>query len=178
MPIGAHSFSVKSAGKYAVGDQIVVFRPSTEEWISSIGCDQLESRWDGYRDTTWIRDDAKAKLIATPSSLTGTDAEVAKAGKKPGFYYQRLGFALLYSMQQKEGEHWEDFEKRVPLSKDKQEFNFTRQWEAGEYDFYFERKITSINGNKITIGAPIVHPMETKYGGGDIYHYNTDDRIT
>ena len=178
VPIGTHSFSVKSAAKYATGDRIVVFRPSTEEWISAIGCDKLESRWDGYRDTTWIRDDAKAKSIARPSTLMGTDAEVAKAGKKPGFYFQRLGFALLYSMQQKEGERWEDFEKRVPLSKDKQKFNFTRQWEAGEYDFYFERKITNIKGNKITIDAPIVHPMETKYGGGAIYHYSTDDRIT
>lgn len=54
----------------------------------------------------------------------------------------------------------------------------TRQWQAGEYNFYFERTITSINGNTVHIDNPIVQSMEKKYGGGEIYQYSFDGRIS
>jgi hypothetical protein len=54
----------------------------------------------------------------------------------------------------------------------------TRQWEGGEYDLRFERIITGINGNKITIDNPIVMPMESKYGGGEIFKYDFEGRIS
>jgi hypothetical protein len=155
VPVGAHTFTVKSAAKYRRGDRIVVFRPSTAEWISSIGCDKLAARWAGIRDVRWVKD-----------------------GKAPGFYYQRLGYDSQCKMLQKEGESWEEFKKRVPLTKDGKKFDFTRQWEPGSYDFYFERKITAISGNKVTIDAPIVHAMEQKCGGGAIYNYGTPGRVT
>ncbi|HET6994694.1 MAG TPA: hypothetical protein VFI06_06915, partial [Chitinophagaceae bacterium] len=44
--------------------------------------------------------------------------------------------------------------------------------------FQFERVITRIEGNKIYIDNPIVMPMETKYGGAEIYKYNFEGRIS
>jgi hypothetical protein len=54
----------------------------------------------------------------------------------------------------------------------------TKQWQAGEYDFRFERVITKIEGNKIFIDNPVVMAMETKYGGAEIYKYSFDGRIS
>ena len=53
----------------------------------------------------------------------------------------------------------------------------TKQWQAEEYNFTFERVITKVEGNKIFIDNPVVMAMETKYGGGEIYKYNFDGRI-
>ena len=155
VPVGSTSFEVVSALSYKAGDKIVVYRPSTQEWISSIGCDKLEARWAGIRDIRWIKD-----------------------GDTPGFCYQRLGYDNQYRILKKEDESWENFVKRIPLSEDGKKFDFTLQWETGEYDFYFERRITRIKGNRIYIDIPIVHSMEAAFGGGAIYHYKTPDRIT
>ena len=54
----------------------------------------------------------------------------------------------------------------------------TRQWQPKEYDLQFERVITKIEGNKVFIDNPIVLAMETKYGGGEIYKYSFDGRIS
>ena len=54
----------------------------------------------------------------------------------------------------------------------------TKQWEAKEYNLQFERVITKIEGNKIFVDNPIVMAMETKYGGGEIYKYSFDGRIS
>jgi hypothetical protein len=54
----------------------------------------------------------------------------------------------------------------------------TKQWQAKEYDLQFERIITKIDGNKIFIDNPIVLAMESKYGGGEIYKYSFDGRIS
>lgn len=155
VPVGSHSFEVKSASGYKPGDRIVVHRPSTADWIHFIGCDQLEPRWSGIRNVRWV-----------------------KGSEAPGFYYQRPGSYSKYCLLQKRDESWDDFVKRVPLSEDGKTFDFTRQWEAGEYDFYFERCITRVEGNRITIDAPIVHSMEQEFGGGAIYHYETPSRVT
>jgi hypothetical protein len=56
--------------------------------------------------------------------------------------------------------------------------NGTKQWTAKEYHFQFERVITSIKGNTVFIDNPIVMPIETKYGGGEIYKYDFSGRIT
>ena len=52
-----------------------------------------------------------------------------------------------------------------------------RQWEAEDYDFDFERVITGISGNTITIDIPIVQMMETRYGGGEVYPVLITGRI-
>jgi hypothetical protein len=56
--------------------------------------------------------------------------------------------------------------------------NGTRQWEAKDYDLPFERIITRVQGNKLFIDNPIVMAMETKYGGGEVYKYSFDGRIS
>jgi len=93
VPVGSHCFEVKSARGYKPGDRIVVCRPSTQEWIRSIGCDKLAARWAGIRDIRWVRH-----------------------GRAAGFYYQRLGYDSQYRLLQKRDESWDDFVKRVPLS--------------------------------------------------------------
>jgi len=155
VPVGSHSFKVKSASDYKPGDRIVVHRPSTAEWIGAIGCDQLKSKWAKVLNVRWVKD-----------------------GDTPGFYYQRPGSYSKYCLLLKPNESWDDFVKRVPLSADGKKFDFTQQWQAGDYDFYFERRITGIDGNRITIDAPIVHPIEQEFGGGAIYHYDTPERVT
>ena len=52
-----------------------------------------------------------------------------------------------------------------------------RQWNPGAYDFHFDRTITAINGNRITIDAPIGNAIEREYGGGSIYKYEYPGRI-
>lgn len=54
----------------------------------------------------------------------------------------------------------------------------TKQWLAKDYDLLFERTITKVQGNKIYIDNPIVMAMGSKYGGGEIYRYHFDGRIS
>lgn len=51
------------------------------------------------------------------------------------------------------------------------------QWTANSYNFSFEREITAINGNTITIDVPIVQMMQDEYGGGFIYPVQTSGRL-
>jgi hypothetical protein len=154
VPVGSHSFEVASTSGYESGDRIVVHRPSTADWIQSIGCDQLEPKWSEIRNVRW-----------------------EKNGDAPGFYYQRPGSYSKYGLLKEGDERWDDFVKRVPLSEDGKTLNVTRQWEAGNYDFYFERRIVRVDGNRITIDAPVVHSMDQKYGGGAVYLYEIPERV-
>lgn len=54
----------------------------------------------------------------------------------------------------------------------------TSQWKAEDYNLNFERKITAIKGNQIFIDNPVVMAMETQYGGGEIFKYTFEGRIT
>lgn len=54
----------------------------------------------------------------------------------------------------------------------------TVQWKAEDYNLYFERKITAIKSNQIFIDNPVVMAMETQYGGGEIYKYTFEGRIS
>jgi len=56
--------------------------------------------------------------------------------------------------------------------------NGTKQWEAKDYNIQFERVITKKEGNTITIDNPIVLALDKKYGGGDIFRYTFDGRIS
>lgn len=53
----------------------------------------------------------------------------------------------------------------------------TKQWKAEEYNLHFERVITAIKDNLITIDNPIVMQLDEKFGGGEIYKYTYDGRI-
>lgn len=52
----------------------------------------------------------------------------------------------------------------------------TKQWNP--FDLHFDRIITSITGNLITVDAPIVNSIETLWGGGRIYRYSDEKRIS
>jgi len=101
VPWGATSFSIESAKGLSVGDPIIIYRPSTAEWIHDIGMDRINS---GGKDT--------------------------------------------------------------------------KQWTAGGYDLRFERIVTAIKGNRITLDAPVVNAMDEKYGGGYIYRFTESGRLT
>ncbi len=53
----------------------------------------------------------------------------------------------------------------------------TRQWKASDYDLFYERIITSIDGNKVYLDNPIVMQMDKKYGGGYLIRYTFSGRI-
>lgn len=59
-----------------------------------------------------------------------------------------------------------------------EERNGTKQWQPSEYNLQFERTITRIEGNRIFIDNPVVMALESKYGGGEIYKYSFDGRIS
>lgn len=44
VPVGAVSFRVSSAGGFAKGDRVIVYRPGTEQWIKDLKMDQIEAR--------------------------------------------------------------------------------------------------------------------------------------
>ena len=156
VPIGAKSFKVSSSSNYNIGDKIIVFRPSTKQWISYIGCDNLKAKWDPIKNIRWV-----------------------KEGKNKGLYYFRSeGTTSEYKILKNKNESWEEFKNRLPFSSDGKKLNITRQWQPGAYDFYFERKIVNIVANKIFIDVPIVHPIEKKFGGGKIYHFSNPGRVT
>lgn len=50
-------------------------------------------------------------------------------------------------------------------------------WKPGDVDLGFDRTITAINGNTITIDVPITTSVDEKYGGGTIARYSWPGRI-
>jgi hypothetical protein len=53
----------------------------------------------------------------------------------------------------------------------------TKQWKAAEYNLSFEREITAIAGNTISIDNPIVMALDQQYGGGELFKYNYAGRL-
>lgn len=51
-------------------------------------------------------------------------------------------------------------------------------WKPSEQDIYWDRTITSVNGNKITFDAPLTTALDQKYGGGFIVPYTWNGRIS
>ncbi len=102
VPVGARTFRVANAHDFKVGDNIIVHRPSTTEWIHVLGMDQLPPREDS------------ARVV---------------------------------------------------------------QWRPGAYDLRFDRIITDIDGDRITIHAPLTNSLDRKYGGGFVYRYEFPQRI-
>ena len=50
-------------------------------------------------------------------------------------------------------------------------------WKPGERDLYFDRRIVSINGNTITLDAPITTALDSSYGVSTIASYSWPGRI-
>ncbi len=94
VPAGTRTFEVDSTSGLAVGDTVIVKRPSTAEWIADIDMDQL----------------------ANP-------------------------------------------------------------WTVGSRDLHFDRTITRVDGNWITVDVPLPQTFEQQYGGGQIWRYTWPGRI-
>lgn len=50
-------------------------------------------------------------------------------------------------------------------------------WTPSRYVMSYERVITAISGNNITINAPIVDPIQSRYGGGRVGIHSVSGRI-
>jgi hypothetical protein len=50
-------------------------------------------------------------------------------------------------------------------------------WIASYYEDRWERVITAIAGNEITVDAPVVQAIDEQYGGGEVYKYAIGGRI-
>lgn len=112
VPVGATSFRIDTSScaadsscGFAVGDDIIVYRPGTAEWIHAIGMDNI------------------------------TNCEPPVEGRN------------------------------------------CRNWVPHDYELMFERTITSMEGNLVTLDIPIVQAIDTTYGGGAIYKY-TFERLS
>ena len=51
-------------------------------------------------------------------------------------------------------------------------------WKPRTYDMAYERRILAIDGSRITIDAPIVCAIESRFGGGSVYRTTPDGRIS
>jgi hypothetical protein len=50
-------------------------------------------------------------------------------------------------------------------------------WKPGDRDLFFDRTITKIEGNILTIDAPLTTALDSAYGGGAVTFYNYKGRI-
>jgi len=51
-------------------------------------------------------------------------------------------------------------------------------WKAGERNIVWERTITKVEGNKVTIDAPLTTALDKKYGGGYLNTFEWNGRVT
>lgn len=51
------------------------------------------------------------------------------------------------------------------------------QWTAGSRDISHDRVITDVQGDTITLDAPLVHSLDSRYGGGSVARYRFPGRI-
>lgn len=50
-------------------------------------------------------------------------------------------------------------------------------WKPGQRDIYWDRVITAVEGNQLSIDAPLTTALDTAYGGGFVSKYNWPGRI-
>lgn len=46
------------------------------------------------------------------------------------------------------------------------------QWKPGSKDLHFRRVVTAIQGNQVTLDAPLVNALQAEYGGGFLYRHD------
>lgn len=52
-----------------------------------------------------------------------------------------------------------------------------KNWTPEGYTFHYDRTVAKVDGNRITLDAPVVEPLDKKYGGGYIEKVSNDARI-
>ncbi|MCP5538258.1 MAG: hypothetical protein H7A51_18750 [Akkermansiaceae bacterium] len=50
-------------------------------------------------------------------------------------------------------------------------------WTPSAYNTQSPRTITAIDGNRITLDAPLIHAIESQYGGGDVFRYHFNNGL-
>jgi hypothetical protein len=50
-------------------------------------------------------------------------------------------------------------------------------WKPGSRDIFWDRTITAIDGNRLTLDAPLTTALDKNYGGGSVYRYEFPGRI-
>jgi hypothetical protein len=50
-------------------------------------------------------------------------------------------------------------------------------WKAGQRDIFWDRQITAIKGNEVTLDAPLTTALDAQYGGGTVSAYTWEGRI-
>jgi hypothetical protein len=75
VPVGALDLTATSAAGFAVGDAMLVSRPSTQEWVRELGCDAFGVGWrPGSRDVRWDR-----RIVAIQGDVLTLDAPITTA---------------------------------------------------------------------------------------------------
>lgn len=124
VPSGTCVLHVENADKhFSAGDNVIIRRPSTSEWIHAIRMDSIAPR--------------------------------PRKGETTREAFERF---------RREGKETD--------------MNGTIQWKAGSKDLAFERKIRSVKKNEITLDIPLTNAFQQEFGGGKIYKYTYDKRIT
>ncbi len=100
VPVNERTFELNSASTLKIGDRLKIVRPSTKEWIASIGCDIF------------------------------------------GGGISALG------------------------------------WKPGDMDVCWDRKVTKIEGNNVTIDAPLTAAIDSKFGSATVTKYEWNGRIS
>ena len=100
VPVNGRTFSVDRSGKLAAGERAFILRPSSKEWIESIGCDIF------------------------------------------GGGISALG------------------------------------WKPGDVDMRWDRNISAVNGNEVTIDSPVSMALDSKWGISQLLTYTWKGRIS
>jgi len=51
-------------------------------------------------------------------------------------------------------------------------------WKPGQRDIYWDRRVVAVNGDAVTLDAPITTALDTAFGGGKVAVYHWDGRIS
>jgi hypothetical protein len=61
---------------------------------------------------------------------------------------------------------------RIPMAHSK-----VVQWKPGSKDLRFQRVVTAVEGNRVTLDTPLVNALQREYGGGSLTKYTFPGRI-
>lgn len=100
LPVNEKTITLAGAPSIKTGDRVKIIRPSTKEWIASIGC----------------------------ATFGGGESALG--------------------------------------------------WKPGDTDLVWDRTVTAVNGNSISIDAPLTVAIDSKFGGGKVSVYNWTERIS
>ena len=52
-----------------------------------------------------------------------------------------------------------------------------RQWTPGGFELLYERIVADVDGNRITVDAPVMMALDARFGGGSVYRFEFPGRI-